>query len=211
MKNSLLIFGSQNFNNSFNEIKGYLNYSLIFFKKDTSIESLISSISILLIDGDVCNESYVLDAISKIKNKPLLLLNKSDFSSGCEFTYNKKIFLPAKLTEISDKITNLLTSIKFNKNSSIKVKEYIIDKNKRILKKDKLSIVVTEKEIQLIVLLFNSLSPLNKNMILKKVWNYSTDADTHTIETHIYRLRKKILKTFNDDSFIVNTKTGYSI
>jgi len=79
------------------------------------------------------------------------------------------------------------------------------------LKKGQLSIVVTEREIQLIEILFNALNPISKNLILKKVWKYSADADTHTVETHIYRLRKKILKTFKDDSFIINTKSGYSI
>ena len=79
------------------------------------------------------------------------------------------------------------------------------------MKKGQLSIVVTEREIQLIEILFNALNPISKNLILKKVWKYSADADTHTVETHIYRLRKKILKTFKDDSFIINTKSGYSI
>ena len=81
----------------------------------------------------------------------------------------------------------------------------------RILQKDNLVISITEREIQLIELLFNAKKPLTKNIILKEVWNYSNNADTHTIETHIYRLRKKILKKFNDESFIINTKTGYAI
>ena len=53
--------------------------------------------------------------------------------------------------------------------------------------------------------------PISKNQILNLIWHYSSDADTHTVETHIYRLRKKILNKFNDDSFIVNFKIGYSI
>ena len=35
--------------------------------------------------------------------------------------------------------------------------------------------------------------------------------DTHTVETHIYRLRKKIKDTFNDDNFIISKKDGYII
>ena len=80
-----------------------------------------------------------------------------------------------------------------------------------MLEKDNLTISVTEREIQLIELLFKATKPLTKNIILKEVWNYSDDADTHTIETHIYRLRKKILSKFKDDNFIINTKAGYSI
>ena len=70
---------------------------------------------------------------------------------------------------------------------------------------------VTEREIQLIELLYNEKKPLSKNIILKRVWKYANDTDTHTIETHIYRLRKKILSIFKDENFITNSKNGYSI
>ena len=70
---------------------------------------------------------------------------------------------------------------------------------------------ITEREIQLIELLFNEKKPVPKSIILKRVWKYADDADTHTIETHIYRLRKKILDVFKDDNFIINSKDGYSI
>ena len=74
-----------------------------------------------------------------------------------------------------------------------------------------MSITITEREIQLIELLNNETKPILKNIILKKVWKYSDDTDTHTIETHIYRLRKKILNKFKDEHFISKTKTGYTI
>ena len=86
-----------------------------------------------------------------------------------------------------------------------------MDKNEKKLKRDIQSIALTEREIQLIELLFNEKKPLSKNIILNKVWKYSNDADTHTVETHIYRLRKKILNKFNDQSFIINSKMGYLI
>ena len=73
------------------------------------------------------------------------------------------------------------------------------------------SIILTEKEIQLIELLLNNSKPISKDKILSLVWNYSTDADTHTVETHIYRLRKKISEKFMDDEFILNTKDGYCL
>ena len=65
--------------------------------------------------------------------------------------------------------------------------------------------------MQLIELLFNKKKPLSKKIILKEIWKYSDDADTHTVETHVYRLRKKILNKFNDENFITNSKLGYSI
>ena len=70
-------------------------------------------------------------------------------------------------------------------------------------------VVLTEKEIQLIELFLYSKKPISKDKILSSVWNYSSDADTHTVETHIYRLRKKINEKFLDSKFILNNKEGY--
>ena len=70
-------------------------------------------------------------------------------------------------------------------------------------------IILTEKEIQLLELLLISKKPISKVNILSSVWKYSSDTDTHTVETHIYRLRKKIIDKFMDDKFILNTKDGY--
>ena len=78
-----------------------------------------------------------------------------------------------------------------------------MDKNEKKLSKENNSLFLTEKEIQLIELLLNSKKPISKDNILSSVWNYSTNADTHTVETHIYRLRKKISKKFMDENFIL--------
>ena len=211
MKNSLLVFGTKNFNNSLNEIKEYLNFSLIFYDKNTYSELLFPKINSLLVDSEICNDIDILSSINKIKNKPILLLKRNDTNSINKLSFDFTINLPLSLFDFSYSIENLISVKKFNSNSSIKIKEYLVDKNERKLKKNNLSIAITEREIQLIELLFNETKPLSKNMILKKVWKYADDADTHTIETHIYRLRKKILSTFKDDSFIVNSKDGYSI
>ena len=69
--------------------------------------------------------------------------------------------------------------------------------------------MLTEKEIQLLELFLNNKKPISKDNILSSVWNYSSEADTHTVETHIYRLRKKISEKFKDDNFILNNKDGY--
>ena len=128
-----------------------------------------------------------------------------------KFKYDDKIDLPVSVIELKSKIVNLITTSKFNENSSIKVKNYILDKNEKKLKKENLFIIITEREIQLIELLFNEKKPITKKMILKKIWKYADDADTHTVETHIYRLRKKIIDRFKDEYFITNSKSGYSI
>ena len=92
----------------------------------------------------------------------------------------------------------------------MQIHNYILDKNERKLTKEKLSLDLTEKEIDLIELLYNK-SFIKKKEILSIIWKYSDDADTHTVETHIYRLRKKIKKVFDDDLFIKNNKKGYNI
>ena len=125
--------------------------------------------------------------------------------------WDENILLPTTVKEINTVIENSIAKKKFNKNSSIKVKKYLLDKNEKKLVKMNNSIILTEKEIQLIELLLNNSKPISKDKILSLVWNYSTDADTHTVETHIYRLRKKISEKFMDDEFILNTKDGYCL
>ena len=93
----------------------------------------------------------------------------------------------------------------------IKIKDYILDKNERILKKNNKNLKITEKEINFIETLISNKEPLTKDYILKNIWGYSSSADTHTIETHIYRLRQKIKDSFDDENFIKNTKSGYSL
>ena len=110
------------------------------------------------------------------------------------FSLNKRISLK-KLTFISCQI----------------VKNYILDKNEKKLKKDNNFIYLTEKEIQLFELFLKNKKSINKDQILNEVWGYAKDADTHTVETHIYRLRKKIKNEFSDDNFILNDKKGYSL
>ncbi len=157
----------------------------------------------------VCENNSILTIINKIPNKPILLLENKNFKFNCKFDDN--FFLPINFVELQTKIVNLITAYKFNKNSSILIKDFKLDKNEKKLKKDNLFIVITEREVQLIELLFNEKKPISKNIILKKIWKYAEDADTHTVETHIYRLRKKILDKFHDESFIINSKLGYSI
>ena len=86
-----------------------------------------------------------------------------------------------------------------------------MDKNEKKLRKNNLYILLTEKEIQLLELFLKTNKAISKNKILKEVWEYSSEADTHTVETHIYRLRKKIKSNFLDNDFIVNTKNGYQL
>jgi len=209
MKNNILVFGTKNFNNSLNEIKDHLSFSLKFFNKDTLFNNIISSTKALLIDSEVCDDPKNLILVNSIINKPVLLIERPGFKKKCN--YNEKIFSPLILSDFNTRLVTLINSQKFIQNSSVQIKEYIMDKNEKKLTKYDSSIAVTEREIHLIELLFNEKKPQSKNKILKNVWKYSEDADTHTLETHIYRLRKKVLDEFNDEDFITNSKLGYSI
>ena len=115
------------------------------------------------------------------------------------------------MKEINAAVESVAAKKIFIKNSSIEIKKYILNKNEKKLSKNDNEIVLTEKEIQLLDLFLNSKKPISKDKILLSVWNYSSDADTHTVETHIYRLRKKINDKFSDENFILNTKEGYSL
>ncbi len=123
--------------------------------------------------------------------------------------YHAHLALPAYLKEINITVENIAAKSKFSKNSSIQIKNYTLNKNEKKLSKLNDSVILTEKEIQLLELFLMEKKPISKDKILLTVWNYSTDADTHTVETHIYRLRKKINDKFMDEKFILNNKEGY--
>ncbi len=127
------------------------------------------------------------------------------------FLFDDQLYFPFNILDLKKKVNNLLSSFKFSKNSSVNIKNYTIDKNLKTMKKDNIFINLTEKEVNLLVLLNEEKKPLNKKIILKKIWQYSIDADTHTVETHIYRLRKKVLEKFGDKEFINIFKEGYSL
>ena len=203
----ILCIATNDFSNSMNELKEHLNFNLSFLEKN-KIDNNYDNFDAVLIHEDVLKDKNISKSISKI-NITKMLIAKSKYSSG--LTYDEKINLPVDINELNRKVVELNTKKKFFFNSSIQIKNYILDKNEKKLKKNDLSIVVTEKEIQLIELLFNSKKHLKKKIILQEVWKYASDADTHTVETHIYRLRKKIIDKFQDGNFIINTKNGYSI
>ena len=209
MKPNLLIFGTQNFNNSLDEIKDDLSFSCIYYNSDKFSDTLLSSVSAIVVHHLACENNVVLAIVSTITNKPILFLENPNLPMKCKSS--DKIYLPINFIEFNSKIVDLITKNQFNKNSSTIIKNYTLDKNEKILKNKGKFITITEREIQLIELLFYESYPLSKKTLLKKIWKYAEDADTHTVETHIYRLRKKIIDKFKDENFIINFKNGYSI
>tara|TARA_B100000579_G_scaffold433984_1_gene453835 strand:- start:833 stop:1459 length:627 start_codon:yes stop_codon:yes gene_type:complete len=204
-KINVLSFGSKNFNISLKELKDHLNFKLTTIDTDIELKSF-DSYDILLCHQDFFKNNSSSEILKKSNKIKILACNldKKKFD-----IFSDKIFLPAKLDEINKIIENSIVRKNFSKNSSIKVKNYILDKNEKKLLRDKSYVLLTEKEIQLLELFLSYNKPISKNKILDEVWKYSEDADTHTVETHIYRLRKKIKLKFADEKFILNNTKGY--
>ena len=161
------------------------------------------------LDIVICHEEKEFDAKQdNLNNKSILkiLASKNKYKAS---NYDGFLNLPASLNEINSIVEQTISKKIFSKNSSIFLKNYLLNKNEKKLIKDKNFIILTEKEIQLLDLFLAQNKPISKNKILSLVWNYSSEADTHTVETHIYRLRKKINDKFSDLKFILNNKEGY--
>ena len=104
-----------------------------------------------------------------------------------------------------------LIKSQFHQKSELYIGKYKLDLNSRELIKDNTKLKLTEKEVNIIVFLYNSESAININKLQSEVWAYHSELETHTVETHIYRLRKKLLEKFNDKDFIQSKKDGYQI
>ena len=205
-KNIILAFGNKEFNNSLIELKDHLHFNL------KTVEKLEDTNSIERYQGLIIHEDAIKDKkLGKIiqnKNIDKIIFHKSKKITGFEDI--EKYRLPVSIDQINKVVANNIVKQKFKTNSSIKINDYKLDKNLRRLIKNDLSLELTEKEIELIELLSKK-TFIKKKEILSEIWKYSDDADTHTVETHIYRLRKKIKDQFDDEVFIKSKKEGYTI
>ena len=192
------ILGPFSFVSTINELKPFLKFNCLSDFLNTDHDAILFHIDSLKDEKkrDFINNSNSIKICISHKNS---LLNNFDAYLETPFT----------LKEINDLVENVAAKKKFIKNSSIKIRNYFLDKNEKKLSKGDNSIILTEKEIQLLELFLESKNPISKDFILSVVWNYSSNADTHTVETHIYRLRKKINDKFMDEKFILNNKDGY--
>ncbi len=195
---NVLVFGPSTFLSTLNELKPFLK-----FNHFTEISDL--NYDIILFHDEILKGKKIKDYINQSNSLKVCVSNNINQTSN----WDALIKLPTSLKEINSVVENTAAKKKFTKNSSIKVKDYLLNKNEKKLSNENHSIILTEKEIQLIELFLNSSKPISKENILQSVWNYSAEADTHTVETHIYRLRKKISEKFSDELFILNNKKGY--
>ena len=123
----------------------------------------------------------------------------------------KIVELPVKLNNLIENINIQLIKQRFNYQSQILIKKYSINLNSRIISNKTKNLKLTEKEIDIVLFLYETKKPQKVNQLQSKIWQYSNELETHTVETHIYRLRKKIKETFNDNDFIISHEEGYLI
>jgi len=153
------------------------------------------------------SENTLKDKI-KNHNNYLIISNKKYFDFDNEFVLENT---PIKIYELVEKINIKFLRLQFNSQSKVKIKNYTIDLNSREIITNNTKLKLTEKEINTISYLSKSDNPVSIDELQEKVWSYQSDMETHTVETHIYRLRKKILDTFSDSEFIISKKNGYEI
>ena len=162
-----------------------LNFNIIFVNDEDSLNKQIKKLHNYLIISNKKNSYF---------NHQLALDNT-----------------PINIFKLIEKINIEFLKIQFNIQSQVKVKNYSIDLNSREMIMNNKNLKLTEKEINTITYLSNSNKPVSINELEKNVWSYQSDIETHTVETHVYRLRKKISNTFDDNDFIISEKNGYQI
>ena len=167
------------------ELGADLNFNIIYVEKE-----------------DLINEKV------KNLNNYLVISNKKYLNIRNQFILDN---LPINIFKLIEKINIEFLKLQFNSQSEVKVNDYTIDLNSREMLTKNIKLKLTEKEINTINYLSKSDKPVSVDELQEKVWSYQSDIETHTVETHIYRLRKKILNTFNDNNFIISEKNGYQI
>ena len=176
-----------------NEIKDNLSFKIINFKNEEDFKNR--------------NDLDLRNCLIISKTYPKLLLNK-------DITHNNFLNfkdLPLPLKKLQELISIRLIKLKFNHQSKIIIKGYELNLNSKFFSKGNLKLKLTEKEIEIILYLNDKKTKHDVADLQKNIWDYSTDMETHTVETHIYRLRKKISDLFKDEKFILSHKNGYFI
>ena len=185
-----------NFNSLYeilDEIKENLSFKIIKIKNE---EDLTNNLDLDKIDFLV---------ISKTDYKLLLNNNITDKNF---LDFND---LPLSLKKLLELINIKLIKLKFNQQSKLVIKGYELNLNSKFFSKDNLKLKLTEKEIEIILYLKDNKIKHDVADLQKNIWGYATNMETHTVETHIYRLRKKISDLFKDENFILSHKNGYFI
>jgi DNA-binding response OmpR family regulator len=201
----LHIVGSKSFSDLLNEL--YFNY-IISSDKNFKYNNKDFLVRIIFV------EKLQLSEIKKLflENIPtIFLLNNKDFLLKNKLTlldFHVSLFVPIEILSFREILNILLTKYHFFKKSKIIINDYEIDSNQRVITKNKIKVKLTEKELELILVLKKN-NGLDKSFLLKNIWNRSSELESHAFETHLHRLRKKINKFFKDSEFIIEKNSLY--
>ena len=175
------------------EIKDNLSFNIVKFNK---VEDFLKS--------------------PNLSSNDLLISQRSNLNSFLSIGVNKDHILffediPISINKIIELINIQLIKLRFNHQSKVRIKQYELNLNSKFFSNGSTSIKLTEKEIEIILYLNDTKKKHDVLDLQKNIWKYSEEIETHTVETHIYRLRKKISNKFNDENFILSDKNGYFI
>ena len=193
IKQNIFIINYNSLYEILNEIKDNLSFNV---ENYVSEDDLIENSSL-----DIKNSLI----ISRSKNK-LLSDKKIDNKNFLDLS-----LFPISLNKLVELINIQLIKLKFNHQSKFNIKNYELNLNSKFISKSDLSLKLTEKEIEIILYLNETKTKHDVADLQKNIWGYSADMETHTVETHIYRLRKKISDKFNDENFILSRQNSYFI
>ena len=212
-KQNINIVGIPILYNILEEIKDNLSFKVVNFSSTDNFLKFLN-------ENKLDKKNFFI--ITSINNKDFFL--KKNFFNVKNIFFmspkNRKIYIennynifkyPVDIYNLIEKINIQLIKYKYNFQSKIKVKNYSLDLNSRIISKGDNILKLTEREMDIIIFLNESNIPQKINALQNQVWGYSSELETHTVETHVYRLRKKIYDKFKDQYFIISTDTGYFI
>ena len=190
-KSAVYILNFKDLYNIIYEIKNFFNFEL-FNSEDTK---------------------SIIENQKKKGDKNFIIVTKKKFNEDC--INNKQIItidtFPLNFFTLVEKINSSLLMQQYDFQSNINIAGYKLDINSRVISFNNNKLKLTERETQIILFLKNQNKPINIDILQKEVWGYSKELETHTVETHIYRLRKKLKKSFDDQNFIKSDKKGYFI
>ena len=186
-----------------------MNYqNLIIFKSKTLFNILNELEDFIVFKVYEASDEKILNETIKKLNNYIILTSKNIKKNSRQIVLDK---LPMKFLKLIEKINIEFLKFQYSKKSEFKVGKYKINLNSReLIDRDKV-LKLTEKETKIITYLLKINKPVSINELQSEVWGYHSDLETHTVETHVYRLREKVLKNFQNKNFILSEKKGYKI
>ena len=213
IKQNINIVGVPILYNILEEIKENLSFKIENFTKLDDFLNFFNEDELenknFFIITTISNKDFFINKIKLEKKNIFFLCHKN---SKVDINHNYNVFkYPINIYNLIEKINIQLIKYKYNFQSKIRVKNYSLDLNSRTIFIENKSLKLTEREMEIILFLNDCKIPQKINDLQNKVWSYSSELETHTVETHIYRLRKKISNNFQDEHFIISTDNGYLI